>query len=103
MQADDPDGASFPSGDTMAGASIAFGLLMTGFPPIPCWLLAFVAGFGRVYYWYHYVGDAIAGAAVSYAAAAAVSFVFAAPPQAWHVGLYLPVFVAVMKLIAVLM
>ena len=80
------------------GAAIAFGLLFSrGLPPFFCWSLAFVAGFGRVYYWYHYVSDVVAGALVSYTSAFIVGA--AIGTVAWyHVACVLPFFVLAMKL-----
>merc|ERR1719401_966287 len=83
---EDPDGASFPSGDTMAGAAVGASLALTGCGSA-WWLLGAYAGFARVYFWCHFVLDAVCGYAVGSLAAALVA---AASGRAggflwWHV------------------
>mmetsp|Transcript_27231 Transcript_27231/g.63451 ORF Transcript_27231/g.63451 Transcript_27231/m.63451 type:complete len:205 (-) Transcript_27231:159-773(-) len=57
---DDPDGASFPSGDTMAAAVVGASLALSGCGSV-WWLLGVYSGFARVYFWCHYVADVTAG------------------------------------------
>eukprot|EP00929_Paragymnodinium_shiwhaense_P121255 TRINITY_DN93422_c0_g1_i1.p1 TRINITY_DN93422_c0_g1~~TRINITY_DN93422_c0_g1_i1.p1 ORF type:complete len:208 (-),score=17.46 TRINITY_DN93422_c0_g1_i1:254-877(-) len=69
----DPDGASFPSGDTMAGAAVGAVLALSGHGQA-WWLLGLYAGFGRVYFWAHYILDVLGGYAVGSGSAALVGY-----------------------------
>lgn len=82
-----------------AGASVGFGLLFCKFPPALCWMQVLLAAFGRVYYWYHYVGDVLTGCIVAYASATAVHAAIGSEPSWQDVMCALPVFGVTMKLL----
>lgn len=97
---DDPDGASFPSGDTMAASAVAGALVGAGCSPLWLVLGPFV-GFARVYFWCHYVLDTVAGWIVGTSVAALLVWVVNRLGPAglswWHVAAAVPPFVVVMK------
>eukprot|EP00418_Pyrodinium_bahamense_P071039 CAMPEP_0179096076 /NCGR_PEP_ID=MMETSP0796-20121207/44146_1 /TAXON_ID=73915 /ORGANISM="Pyrodinium bahamense, Strain pbaha01" /LENGTH=190 /DNA_ID=CAMNT_0020793781 /DNA_START=30 /DNA_END=603 /DNA_ORIENTATION=- len=95
---DDPDGASFPSGDTMAASAVGGALALAGQGSL-WWLLGLYAGFARVYFWCHFIFDVLCGYIVGSASALVVSGL-SDRGQAlawWHIALALPPFVLVMK------
>jgi hypothetical protein len=64
-------------------------------------MLAFIASFGRVYYFYHYVGDVVGGCFLAYGSGFAVNAIYRdaiSNIKPWHVYIAAPVFLAAMKL-----
>ena len=60
------DSGAFPSGDSMGGA--AFGVMLAYFTPLGFWggvCYAALPAFARVYYWFHWLADVLAGAATA--------------------------------------
>ena len=71
------DAGSFPSGDSMGGA--AFAALLGWYTPLGVpGAVAYSAlvGFARVFYWFHWIGDVIAGALLSGSASFFVVWAF---------------------------
>mmetsp|Transcript_46474 Transcript_46474/g.89696 ORF Transcript_46474/g.89696 Transcript_46474/m.89696 type:complete len:261 (+) Transcript_46474:22-804(+) len=97
---DDPDGASFPSGDTMAASAVGAALALAGHGA-PWWLLGAYAGFARVYFWCHFAFDTFMGYIVGSAAALLVSSISnGGLSLKWHhVALAVPPFLVVMKVL----
>ena len=58
------DEASFPSGDTGCAGFVAGTLIAAGYPPSAAALVLIYVATARVYWWYHWVGDTIAGGLV---------------------------------------
>ena len=60
------DSGAFPSGDAMGGA--AFGVMLAHFTPLGFWggaIYSALPAFARVYYWFHWLADVLAGAATA--------------------------------------
>eukprot|EP00928_Gymnodinium_smaydae_P081327 TRINITY_DN64877_c0_g1_i1.p1 TRINITY_DN64877_c0_g1~~TRINITY_DN64877_c0_g1_i1.p1 ORF type:complete len:215 (+),score=37.08 TRINITY_DN64877_c0_g1_i1:36-680(+) len=96
----DPDGASFPSGDTMAGSAVGAALALSG-GTAAWWLLGLYAGFARVYFWCHFLLDALCGYAVGALAAVGVSILSDQGRSLawWHVAVAaLPFYLAMQAL-----
>ena len=84
----------------MAGSCLAFGMLFCGFNPACCWALSFIAALGRVYYFYHFVGDVVGGTAVAYIGAFLAQTVFGRHDtltSPWPLAIIAPIFYGVMK------
>lgn len=97
---EDPDGASFPSGDTMAGSAIGGALALSGCSSF-WWALGLYTGFCRVYYWCHYISDVLSGYVVGSLAALLVAVLSRSGEhlQWWHILVAMVPFVLVMKLL----
>uniref|UniRef100_A0A7S4VYM5 Phosphatidic acid phosphatase type 2/haloperoxidase domain-containing protein n=1 Tax=Alexandrium monilatum TaxID=311494 RepID=A0A7S4VYM5_9DINO len=95
---DDPDGPSFPSGDTMAGSAVGGALALAG-AGSAWWLLGLYAGFARVYFWCHFVLDVLCGYLVGSSAALLVALLSGggAGLRWWHILLAVPPFAVLMK------
>ena len=60
-------------------AGAAFAAMLGAFTPVGAAgavAYAAVVGFARVFYWYHWVGDVVAGACISFCSAAVVMLLF---------------------------
>lgn len=98
----DPDGASFPSGDTMAASAVGAALYASFASSENVWLwllLGVYAGFARIFFWCHFVSDCICGYAVGTLSTLAIASVTQHGQSIglWHVGLAVPPFVIIMK------
>merc|ERR1712232_264553 len=94
----DPDGASFPSGDTMAASAVGAVLALSGHGA-GWWALGAYAGFGRVYFWCHFVLDVLGGYVVGALSAITVGYLSSAGALlTWqHVAVAILPFYFVMK------
>ena len=74
IKPDSSDGYSFPSGDSMNAGSFAATLIASGAPVGPSMCVAVYAGLGRVYWWYHWIGDCVGGVALAFGASSFVDW-----------------------------
>jgi len=97
---DHGDGASFPSGDTMAGAAVGAVLALSG-AGSGWWALGLYAGFARVYFLCHFVLDCVAGFVVGAGAVKAVAALSSNGQRLllWHVLVCVPPFIISMDLL----
>lgn len=95
---DDPDGASFPSGDSMASSAVGAALAAAGFGSI--WrILGLYTAFGRVFFWCHFLSDVLAGYVVgAFSVALVGSLTHQGHDLEWyHLALATMPFLAIMK------
>eukprot|EP00933_Yihiella_yeosuensis_P043670 TRINITY_DN38601_c0_g1_i1.p1 TRINITY_DN38601_c0_g1~~TRINITY_DN38601_c0_g1_i1.p1 ORF type:complete len:214 (+),score=30.14 TRINITY_DN38601_c0_g1_i1:52-693(+) len=99
------DGASFPSGDTMAASAVGAALAIvlsqnsgtsSGWPWL---LLGFYAGFARIFFWCHFVSDCLSGYIVGTISVIAISSLSnqGQSLEWWQVLISAPPFIAIMK------
>jgi hypothetical protein len=75
-------------------------MLFCGFSPVCCWTLSFIAALGRVYYFYHFVGDVIGGCCVAFTGAFLTRTIFGKHENLtspWPLVIMAPAFYAIMK------